>query len=166
MKKILFLVGESGCGKTTKQLELIAEYPETYTRITSTTTRAPRPGEVDNEDYYFVSEEKFKQDIKEHKFTQWAEFGGNYYGTYAAEYEQSSAIGIMICTPEGILDTLMQVDIPAMIVYFMVSDTLLKEHGVSEQRMVRGNIRKDFMERYNRGDFNWISVSTITDKDL
>ncbi|MGK0256386.1 MAG: guanylate kinase, partial [Arcobacteraceae bacterium] len=49
----------------------------------STTTREPRIGEVDGVDYYFVSKEEFKEDIKKNNFLEWAEVHGNYYGTSA-----------------------------------------------------------------------------------
>lgn len=45
------------------------------------TTRKPRPGEVDGKDYWFVTEEKFKEMIKDNEFLEYATFGGNMYGT-------------------------------------------------------------------------------------
>ena len=52
------------------------------------TTRAPRPGEVDGVDYYFVSKEEFLKRISENKFLEWAEFVGNYYGTPLDKVEE------------------------------------------------------------------------------
>ena len=52
------------------------------------TTRAPRPGEVDGVDYYFVDKETFLKRIKENKFLEWAEFVGNYYGTPRDKVEE------------------------------------------------------------------------------
>jgi guanylate kinase len=47
----------------------------------SYTTRDPRKGEENGKNYYFISEDKFKQMIEEKKFAEWAKVHGNYYGT-------------------------------------------------------------------------------------
>ncbi len=77
---ILVLSGPSGAGKSTiihKAGEAIGDY---YFSI-STTTRAPREGEVDGVDYYFVSKEAFEEGIKAGDFLEYATVHGNYYGT-------------------------------------------------------------------------------------
>ncbi len=47
----------------------------------SATTREARPGEVDGEDYIFVSEEGFDELVAAEALLEWAEYGGNRYGT-------------------------------------------------------------------------------------
>lgn len=47
----------------------------------SCTTRAPRCGEVDGVNYFFLSKDDFQQCIDNNKFLEWAEFAGNRYGT-------------------------------------------------------------------------------------
>ena len=77
---ILLLSGPSGCGKSSLLKEVYKVIDNYYFSI-STTTRAPRVGEQDGVDYYFVSKEEFKKDIEENNFLEWAEVHGNYYGT-------------------------------------------------------------------------------------
>jgi len=77
---ILLLSGPSGCGKSSLLKEVYKVINNYYFSI-STTTRAPRVGEKDGVDYYFVSKEEFKKDIEENNFLEWAEVHGNYYGT-------------------------------------------------------------------------------------
>ena len=77
---ILLLSGPSGCGKSSLLKEVYASLDNYYFSI-STTTRAPRVGEQDGVDYYFVSKEEFIQDIEDENFLEWAEVHGNYYGT-------------------------------------------------------------------------------------
>ena len=77
---ILLLSGPSGCGKSSLLKEVYKVRDNYYFSI-STTTRAPRVGEQDGIDYYFVSKEEFKKDIEDNNFLEWAEVHGNYYGT-------------------------------------------------------------------------------------
>lgn len=77
---ILVLSGPSGAGKSTiihKAGEAIGGYHFSI----STTTRAPREGEVNGVDYYFVSRDEFEEDIKAGNFLEYATVHGNYYGT-------------------------------------------------------------------------------------
>ncbi len=82
MKKgaILVLSGPSGAGKSTIINAASDEIGEYYFSI-STTTRAPRVGEEDGRDYFFVTKESFEEDIKAGNFLEYAEVHGNYYGT-------------------------------------------------------------------------------------
>jgi len=77
---ILVLSGPSGAGKSTIINAASEEIGEYYFSI-STTTRAPRVGEENAKDYFFVSKESFEEDIKAGNFLEYAEVHGNYYGT-------------------------------------------------------------------------------------
>jgi guanylate kinase len=79
---LLVISAPSGCGKTTILRQVMAEMPG-VTFSVSHTTRAPREGEVDGKDYFFVSRKEFERirDGKPGGFLEWAEVHGNYYGT-------------------------------------------------------------------------------------
>jgi len=77
---ILVLSGPSGAGKSTIINAASSEIGEYYFSI-STTTRAPRVGEKNGVDYFFVSKEDFEEDIKMGNFLEYAQVHGNYYGT-------------------------------------------------------------------------------------
>jgi len=77
---ILVLSGPSGAGKSTIINAASDEIGEYYFSI-STTTRAPRVGEVNGKDYFFVTKENFEEDIKAGNFLEYAQVHGNYYGT-------------------------------------------------------------------------------------
>ena len=77
---ILILSGPSGCGKSTLLTEVYKDINDNYFSI-STTTRAPRVGEVNGVDYFFVTKEEFEKDIKDDNFLEYALVHGNYYGT-------------------------------------------------------------------------------------
>ncbi|MBU0477749.1 guanylate kinase [bacterium] len=81
-KKGLLIVisGPSGVGKTTLRQKLLTQYPEMKYSV-SVTTRRPRKSELNGHDYVFVCMKKFKKDIEKGCFAEWAEVGGNLYGT-------------------------------------------------------------------------------------
>jgi len=79
-KGILFVVSApSGAGKTTL-LAALRHKPD-FVYAVSCTTRAPRPGEVDGEDYYFLAEDDFKSRLAAGEFLEHAEVHGRCYGT-------------------------------------------------------------------------------------
>lgn len=77
---LLVLSGSSGVGKSTVIARVLEERPDVYFSV-SCTTRAPRPGEVDGVNYYFISREEFQARIERGEFLEYAEYVGNYYGT-------------------------------------------------------------------------------------
>ncbi|OUL32565.1 guanylate kinase [Nostoc sp. T09] len=78
--RLIVLTGPSGVGKGTLLRALLQRHPELYYSV-SMTTRSPRPGEINGNNYYFVSRSKFEQLVAQAEFLEWAEFAGNYYGT-------------------------------------------------------------------------------------
>ena len=79
-KKLIILTGPSGVGKGTVVKEILGKEKNFWLSI-SATTREPREGEKDGENYYFLNQEKFKEMIEQILFLEWAQFAGNYYGT-------------------------------------------------------------------------------------
>ena len=78
-KGILVVVsGFSGAGKGTIMKNLMSRYGESYGLSISATTRAPRPGEADGKDYFFVSKEQFETMISEEKLIEYAKYVDNY----------------------------------------------------------------------------------------
>jgi len=81
-KKGLLVVvsGPSGAGKGTICKELIRLNPDMKISV-SATTRAPRSGEIEGENYYFISKEHFEKMILEDTLLEYAKVYDNYYGT-------------------------------------------------------------------------------------
>ncbi len=77
---ILVISGPSGSGKSSLMKEVLTQIPDTYFSISST-TRAPREGEVDGVNYHFISKDEFEQDIDAGFFLEWAKVHDHYYGT-------------------------------------------------------------------------------------
>lgn len=84
-QKILIITAPSGAGKTSITRHLMQKYPQLAFSI-SAATRAPRGDEKDGADYYFLTEESFKEKIKQKEFAEWEMvYEGKYYGTLKSE---------------------------------------------------------------------------------
>lgn len=89
----LFIVsGPSGVGKGTICRELMKDMTDICLSV-SATTRAPREGEVDGVNYYFIDKETFMERVANNGFLEYAEVFGNYYGTPRAKVEEKLAAG-------------------------------------------------------------------------
>ena len=76
---MIILSSPSGAGKTT--LVNLLSKKENHVISVSHTTRNPRPGEINNKDYYFVDDNEFKRLIKNQEFLEYAKVFNNFYGT-------------------------------------------------------------------------------------
>ena len=102
MTKInLFFYGCSGAGKSTAIKYLIKKYKDCYLNI-SYTTRNKREGEIDGNDYYFISKDDFREKIRNGFFIEYAEFKGNLYGTTLNDHVNKN-IRIFDLETKGIL---------------------------------------------------------------
>ena len=80
MANLFIIAAPSGCGKTSLVKALLANFKNLAVSV-SHTTRKPRKGEIDGENYHFVSNETFEQMISNNDFLEYAEVFGNMYGT-------------------------------------------------------------------------------------
>ena len=90
--RLFILSGPAGCGKTTLCNRMIAELPQ-IKRVVTSTTRAPRKGEVDKSDYYFFDQKTFEKKINAGEFYEYAQVHGNLYGTLKSEIQEKLASG-------------------------------------------------------------------------
>ena len=77
---LIVISAPSGAGKTTICKGLLNEFPDLRFSV-SCTTRSPRKGEKDGEDYHFISVKDFRDSIEKNEFVEWEEIYGNFYGT-------------------------------------------------------------------------------------
>lgn len=76
---LVVLSGPSGSGKGTVLKEFLKD--EDFGLSVSVTSRKPRPGDKEGVTYFFKTREEFEEMIKNDEFFEYAQFGGNYYGT-------------------------------------------------------------------------------------
>jgi len=89
---IIVISAPSGAGKSSICNALTGSDSGMVNSV-SCTTRAPRDGERDGADYFFIGESEFKRMIKGKKFAEWAKVHGNYYGTPKSFLEKTVKAG-------------------------------------------------------------------------
>ena len=80
--RLFIISAPSGAGKTTL-CEAVRRRLGDLKYSVSYTTRSPRKGEREGQDYHFISEAEFRQGIDEGRWAEWAKVHGNYYGSSA-----------------------------------------------------------------------------------
>ena len=93
-RKIVVIAGPSGSGETTFTDELMLAFPH-FTRAVSATTRQPRVGEREGEDYYFMTKERFFEEVQAGKIAEhtYVKNRDAHYGTYLPDLENRLASG-------------------------------------------------------------------------
>lgn len=92
--RLVVLAGPSAVGKSTVVSRLRGAVPDLYFSV-SMTTRAPRPGEVDGQDYFFVTPEHFQGRIDRGEMLEWADIHGGLQrsGTPAGPVQKAMEAG-------------------------------------------------------------------------
>lgn len=161
------LSSPSGAGKTTISRKLLATDHELSLSI-SCTTRAPRPGEVDGKDYFFVSKEKFRDMVNNNEFIEHAEVFGNFYGTPKAFVEGQLTLGkdiIFDIDWQGteILTQKMPDDMVSVFILppsMLELERRLKERNQDDEETVRKRMKKASREISHWDDYNYVIVNT------
>ena len=90
--KLFVISGPSGAGKGTL-VTRVRERRSNLGLTVSATTRAPRKGEVDGVNYFFLTREEFDRRVANGEFVEWAEVHGNCDGTLVSEVQSKLASG-------------------------------------------------------------------------
>jgi guanylate kinase len=86
------LSGPSAVGKGTVAARLKQRCPWIWQSV-SVTTRRPRPGEIDGREYFFASNDEFRQMVADGELLEWAENYGNWYGTQRSPVRRRLEVG-------------------------------------------------------------------------
>jgi len=162
----LFIVtAPSGAGKTTLLRRLTSDLPNLSFSV-SHTTRAPRQGEVNGTDYFFVDRKHFEDYRDEHAFLEWAVVHNHYYGTSRKAVEDQLAQGV---------DVVLDIDVagadqvrkkmPGAISIFIVPPSLdelrkrLIDRNKDSQEVIERRVRNAKMEIRQVPEFNYLVVN-------
>lgn len=168
---LIVLSGPSGVGKGTVRKALFEKKSHKLNYSVSMTTRKPRIGEVDGEDYFFVSREEFLKNIEEDKMLEWAEFVGNYYGTPRDNVERLLDEGkevVLEIEVEGALQV--RAKMPDAVFIFIVPPdkealyTRLRSRGTEPKELIDQRIAKANREFLIAHKYDYIVVNDGVDK--
>lgn len=96
--RIFCLIGPTGCGKTSLEGDLKKLLP--LTKVISHTTRPRREYEINGRDYYYVSDETFKELVRSDQMIEWAEYNGWMYGVHQDELVEGNDY-LLVVEPHG-----------------------------------------------------------------
>lgn len=97
--KLIVISGPSGAGKSTILKRVMQEIPDLQFSV-SATSRSPREGEQDGVQYFFVTEEAFREMIEQGAFVEYDYHMNNYYGTLKSQIRDKIQLGHMILDVE------------------------------------------------------------------
>lgn len=143
---LIVVSGPSGSGKGTVIQEFLKHNDKAWLSI-SCTSRNPRPGDVPNESYFFISREEFEERIELGEFLEYAEYNGNYYGTPKEHIEEKLKKGIDVILEIEVQGALkVKESVPEAICIFIMPPTM-KE--LKKRLVGRGTESKDkVLERF------------------
>jgi len=144
--KLVIFSAPSGSGKTTIVKNLINKIPDLGFSI-SCCTREKRQGEIDGNDYYFLTKDVFESNSVSNRFGEWEEvYKGNYYGTLKEEVERLWSLGktvIFDVDVVGGLNLKKYYKDKALAIYVKVSDVEV----IKERLRKRGTEDEDSLQR-------------------
>lgn len=140
MHKRIILVGRAASGK-----DFIRKKFESrgFRYAVSYTTRPPRAGEVDGQDYIFITPEKAQEMIHNDEFYEYVEFNGWIYGTSRDQFEEDD---VFIMTPSG----LAHVDEDSRKKSFVIFIDI--DESIRRQRMIERDMPGDSVDRRIEAD--------------
>ena len=160
---MVILSSPSGAGKTTL-VSLLSKLDNFEVSI-SHTTRQPRPNEIQNRDYFFVNEDKFKRLIKNEEFLEYAKVFNNYYGTTRTPVidKLNKGINILFDIDWQGADQIKNKKLDYKLITFFIlppSKKVLFER-LSNRDMKDKLIAEERMKQFSRDVLHWINYDYV-----
>lgn len=170
MKKGLLIImsGPSGVGKGSIRLLVGADSSLNLNYSVSMTTRKPREFEQEGKDYFFVSQEKFNQMVKDNEFLEHADYVSHSYGTPKAYVEKLRNEGknvLLEIDVNGAKQVLSQYDGPLTVSFFIVPPSLkelkrrLKMRGSESEEVIEQRLEKAKKEILNESLYDYLVLN-------
>jgi guanylate kinase len=164
---MLVLSSPSGAGKTTISRKLLAIERERMLLSVSVTTRAPRPGEVEGRDYYFIDKATFAAMVAKGELLEHANVFGNMYGTPRAAVDAALAKGTDVLFDidwQGTQQLRERARIDVVSIFVLPPDmaTLekrLRQRAQDTEEVVQGRMAKAADEMSHWAEYDYIVVN-------
>ena len=161
---LLVISGFSGVGKGTAAKRLVEKYG--YSLPVSATTRKPRPGEVNGREYFFKSEDEFKNLIDYNGFIEYARYVDNYYGTPRKFVEEELAAGhnvILEIEVQGAFNIKKQYEDALLIFITAPSAQAIKERlvgrGTESEEVIHKRLERAKEESLDMTKYDYIVIN-------
>ena len=162
--------GPSGAGKGTL-LSRLQEQDDRLFYSISATTRAPRPGETDGVQYYFLSKAEFEEKIAQNAFLEYAQYVENYYGTLEAPVNEKLEQGFDVIL-EIEVQGAMQVHKkrPDAVMVFIAPPSFeelaarLRGRGTEDEEKVLKRLETAKEELKHQNEFDYVVVNDKIDR--
>lgn len=167
---LLVLSGPSGAGKGTI-CQKLREKRNDLSYSVSATTRAPRKGEVDGKDYFFLTIDRFKEMIANDEMLEYAEIYGNYYGTprsYVMNILDQGKDVVLEIDPQGALQ--IKKRFPDAVFVFIVPPSLdeltkrIYKRGTDSEEVIKRRLSAATSELAYASKYDYIIVNDEVDK--
>ena len=162
---LVVVSGFSGAGKGTLMRELLKRY-DNYALSVSATTRTPREGEKDGQEYFFVSKEEFLKMIEEQRLIEYAQYVNHYYGTPKDYVEEKLASGkdvILEIEIQGAMK--IKEKIPEAVLIFVTPPSVdelrrrLEGRGTETQEVIESRLSRAAEEAEGMEDYDYLLVN-------
>ncbi|MCG6911744.1 MAG: guanylate kinase [Deltaproteobacteria bacterium] len=167
---LLVVSAPSGAGKTTLCGRLLDRFPDICYSV-SYTTRDPRAGEKDGEDYHFISREDFLKKLDRAYWAEWALVHDNYYGTSAAFLSDALAGGRDVLLDIDVQGTLQILErFPEAVTIFVMPPSLevlgqrLEGRATDSPETIRKRLRNAVREMAQKNIYRHIVVNDELEK--
>lgn len=166
---IVVVSSPSGTGRTTI-IERVLREDSRLRYSTSVTTRPQRPGEKEGKDYFFVSENEFKQRIERGEFVEWAEVHGFMYATPRAplvETVQQGGVIILDIDIQGAMQV--KEKFPHCVTIFVAPPSLesleqrLRNRGTDSEELIKRKLQDALREMAKIPEYDYLIVNEDLD---
>lgn len=165
------IAGPSGAGKTVIFKNVLARHAEQIALSVSATTRSKREGEVDGEQYHFLTLEQFQEKIHNGEFLEYEEvYPGGFYGTLKSEVERivnSGKLPLLELDVNGAL-AIKKMYPDALIIFIappsieILEERLRKRNSETEEKLQERLARVQY-ELSRQNEFDVVVVNDILD---
>lgn len=165
--RLTVLSGPSAVGKSTVIEAIRRHSPQVWLSV-SVTTRRPRPGEVHGREYFFVSEDEFREMAATGQLLEWARYTGNYYGTPRGPVAARLAAGLPALLEVDVVGARqVRAAVPGALLVFLAPpswDELVRRltgRGTESPEVIRQRLdaAKDELQAENEFDVTLVNTS-------
>lgn len=172
-KRLIVLSSPSGGGKTTVAKFILSKYPNARFSV-SATTRPPREGEINGQNYHFMTHEIFQDKINNGEFVEFEKIFDNYYGTLKSEIQNAidaDEILLFDVDVKGALSLKKAFPDNSLLIFLappsrQILEERLRNRQTETEEQIKKRLDRADMELSRTESFDYVIVNNILDETL